>query len=220
MMTLWSWISSLQSCEKIPSLVGLAAQSVVLHFGSPNKHIYLWYLWSRHQRKLNLDSKHRCFESKFQITSSLPPTMHTYTHSHTHTHGDMHYSWTHMHLASLKGRMYLIAHKLTLPSPPSAFISILLFVFSLSLITCTFHSTSSLLLLFPWKCMGCFSHHKHLFWNSHRSIFYILTFRSVIILHSVSLNFSSRHIWLRTWCHQRLLGVDWDWQRSKLHGMM
>ena len=125
MMTLWSWISSLQSCEKIPSLVGLAAQSVVLHFGSPNKHIYLWYLWSRHQRKLNLDSKHRCFESKFQITSSLPPTMHTYTHSHTHTHGDMHYSWTHMHLASLKGRMYLIAHKLTLPSPPSAFIFLL-----------------------------------------------------------------------------------------------
>ena len=134
--------SNLQSYNKIPYLVDLAARSVVLHFGSPNKHIYLWYLWSCHQRRLNLGSEYRCFEPKFQITSPLPHTLHTYTHTHTHTH--THYSWTHVHLASLKGRLYLIAHKLTLPSPPFAFISILLFVFSLSLLTtCTLHSSTS-----------------------------------------------------------------------------
>ena len=144
--------SNLQSYNKIPYLVDLATQSVVLHFGSPNKHIYLWYLWSCHQRRLNLGSEYRCFESKFQITSPLPHTLHTHTHRHTHrhthTHTDMHYSWTHVHLASLKGRMYLIAHKLMLPAPPFAFISILLFVSS-------YNMYISLFFLFPF----CYSFH-------------------------------------------------------------
>lgn len=74
--------SNLQSYNKILYLVDLAAQSVVLHFGSPNKHIYLWYLWSCHQRRLNLGSEYRCFEPKFQITSPLPHTLHTHTHTH------------------------------------------------------------------------------------------------------------------------------------------
>ena len=94
----------------------------------------------------------------------LSPSYSAHTHTHTHTHTQTCSTRGHVHLASLKGRMYLsffslsfcrmylIAHKLTLPSPPFAFISIPLFVFSLSLlITCLFHSSTS----FPF----CYSFH-------------------------------------------------------------
>lgn len=38
----------------------------------------------------------------------------------------------------------------------------------------------------------------------------LLTRRSVTILHSVSSICSSRHTWLRTWCHPGLSGANWD----------
>ena len=137
--------SNLQSYNKIPYLVDLATQSVVLHFGSPNKHIYLWYLWSCHQRRLNLGSEYRCFESKFQITSPLPHTLHTHTHRHTHRH-----THTHTQTCTTHGHTCIwLPWKAGCISLHTSWccqlLSLLLFpFFSLSLlITCTFHSSSS-----------------------------------------------------------------------------
>ena len=110
-----------------------------------------------------------------QISDHKPSPSHSaHTHTHTHTHTRTTHGHTCIWLPWKAGCISLHTswHCHLLP--------LLLFPFfslsSLCLFLQHVHFTLlplSLLLLFPWKCMGHFSHRKHLFWNSHRSIFYI-----------------------------------------------